>query len=103
MDGSGVLEGGTGNWEEVVMHVVVEVVVFMLMGCFVFVLVGLGFVRDSGTVGFGFGFVVLVFLGLAGMIGRGIRGRGLTVESWPGVDEVGESCEGTRVLEEDVE
>jgi hypothetical protein len=37
------------------------------------------------------------------MIGNGIGGRGIAVESLPGVDEVGESCEGTRVLEEDVE
>ena len=44
--------------------------------------------KVDGTLGFGFSFVGLVFLSLAGMIGRGMGGRGRTVESWPGVVEV---------------
>ena len=57
----------------------VEVGVFMLMGCLVFLGTGVG--RSRGTVGFDLGLVVLVDLGLDGRIGRGMRGRDWTVEA----------------------
>jgi hypothetical protein len=47
INGSGVLAGRTGGWKDVVMDVEVEVEVFMLMGCFVLDLVGLGLVMGS--------------------------------------------------------
>jgi hypothetical protein len=39
----------------------------------------MGIGRDGGTVGLGFGLVVLVFFGLAGIVGVGISSGGLTV------------------------
>ena len=44
--------------------------------------------KVDGTLGFGFGFVGLVFLSLVGMMGRGMAGRVRTVGSWLGVVEV---------------
>jgi hypothetical protein len=76
---SGVLTGSTSGWKDVEMEVEEEVGVFVLMGCLIFLGMGVG--RSEGTVGFDFGLVVLIDLGLTGRIGRGIRGRDRTVEA----------------------